>query len=481
MLFALILLPVFAGLLAFLLPGRPGGAGNRVRPLLLPLTGAAHLGLTILLLLLPDAGGRWIGLDPLSRLILPAVSVVYFFCSLYAMAYLRLRSDTGNRVFCACLLLLPGLMSFVLLAQHLGVLWIAVEATTLTSAPLIYYFGTPNAIEATWKYLLIGSVGVALALLGTFFLAYAAMAPGAETSLHLPDLVRNAPHFSKPWLYAAFALLLIGYGTKMGLAPMHTWKPDAYGEAPGVVGALLGGALTCCGFLALLRIYHIALAAGEGARVAPLLVGAGLFSMAVAAVFLIGQRDFKRLLAYSSVEHMGILLVGLGLGGAGVFGSLLHLLNNALVKGSLFLSAGCIHRAYQSKSLDQVQGVLRRLPWAGALFLAGFLAITGTPPFGTFLSEFTILNAAFDGGHYVSAALFLLLLLAVFMGMGAAVLVVVQGRVPPTARATPYRESLFTYAPPLLMLLLVLVLGVYIPDPVQKLLEDAVRFLEVKP
>src|SRR5205814_6807891 len=169
-----------------------------------------------------------------------------------------------------------------------------------------------RSLEATWKYLMIGSVGIALALLGTLFLAYSALIGLREPTLLFGDLVSRAPHLSTPWLRTAFVFLLVGYGTKMGLAPLHTWKPDAYGEAPGIVGALLAGGTTSCAFLALLRVYRIVDAAGEGVFARELLVFMGLLSIAFAAVFMVRQRDFKRMLAYSSVEHMGILVLGVG-------------------------------------------------------------------------------------------------------------------------------------------------------------------------
>jgi hydrogenase-4 component F len=360
-------------------------------------------------------------------------------------------------------------------------MWVAIEGTTLVTAPLIYFNHTQRSIEATWKYLLVGSVGIALALLGTFFLAYASLHTGLHATLTLEGILENAPKLSKPWLHGAFVLLLVGYGTKMGLAPMHTWKPDAYGEAPGVVGAMLAGGVTSCAFLAFLRTYHICLAAGEGPYISRLLLLMGLLSMAVASLFMVGQRDFKRMLAYSSVEHMGILVLGLGIGKPALFGTLLHVVTNGLTKGVLFLSAGNIHRAYGSKSTEQVCGAMRRLPLSGTLFLFGFLAITGSPPFGPFISEFSILNGAFDAGRFAIGGIFLFLLLVVFIGMGATVLKVVQGRASFEARSTPFRESFLTGAPILCLMLLVLLIGLYIPAPLIALVSDAVRFLEGQP
>lgn len=477
MAFALILTPLVMAALAGAVPS------NRVRPWLLPATALAHLTMTVLVLTRSHLmiSGPWLVLDPPGRIVLLQISVLFLLCSFYIVGYLHHRQERSNRVFCACLLIFLGVMSLVCWSHHLGVMWVAIEATTLVTAPLIYFNHTQRSIEATWKYLLVGSVGIALALLGTFFLAYASLHGGADSTLTFDGLLRDAPRLSKPWLHAAFVLLLVGYGTKMGLAPMHTWKPDAYGEAPGVVGAMLAGGVTSCAFLAVLRIYHICLAAGESAYTSRLLLFMGLFSMAVAGLFMVGQRDFKRMLAYSSVEHMGILAVGLGIGGPALYGTMLHVVTNGLTKGVLFLSAGNIHRAYASKSTDQVRGAMRRLPLSGALFLAAFLAITGSPPFGPFISLYAILNGAFAAGRFVVAALFLLLLLLVFIGMGATVLQVVQGRTPTDVRDTPYRDGPLTGAPVVVLMALVLLLGVYIPAPLAALLNDAVRFLEGRP
>ncbi len=456
---------------------------NRLRPWLLPAGALGHWLLVLLALAgaPPAAEGAWLTLDPLGKLMLLVISTLFLFCSFYAVGYLRHREERPNRVFCVCLLGFLAIMSVVTCTHHLGLMWVAIEAATLVTAPLIYFNHNRQSIEATWKFLLVGSVGIALALLGTFFLAYASLHAGLEATLSFDGLLVQAPLLSKPWLHAAFILLLVGYGTKMGLAPMHTWKPDAYGEAPGVVGAIFAGGVTSCAFLALLRIYHLCLAAGEGAYVSRLLLFMGLFSMAVAGLFMVGQRDFKRMLAYSSVEHMGILVLGLGIGAPALFGTLLHVVTNGMTKGVLFLSAGNIHRAYGSKNTEQVRGAISRLPLSGSLFLAGFLAITGSPPFGPFISEFAILNGAFDAGRFVTAGLYLFLLLVIFVGMSATVLRVVQGRAPAESRTTAYRDGWLTGAPVVGLMGLVLLLGLHIPGPLNTLLHDAVSYLEGAP
>lgn len=473
MAFVLILLPLAMAGLAALIPS------NRWRPLLLPVLGTAHLTLTVLVMALPQLNidYDWLTLDPLGKIALLSLSSLFFFCSYYTVGYLRLRQERSNRIFTMCMSGFLGLASLVVQTHHLGLMWVAMEGTTLITAPLIYFNRTKLSIEATWKYLLVGSVGIALALLGTFFLAYSGMEGGMEASLSFDQLLYMAPHLAKPWFRAAFVLLLVGYGTKMGLAPMHSWKPDTYGESSGVVGAIFAGGVTTAAFLAFLRVYQIGLAAGEGPFMSHILLAMGLLSMLVAGMFMIGQRDFKRMLAYSSVEHMGILVLGLGIGKLAFFGTILHIVNNSLTKGVLFLAAGNIQRAFGGKHTDQVRGALQRVPVSGTLFLLGFLAITGSPPFAPFVSEFSILGAAFGSGQNLVAGLFLFLLLLIFIGMGNTVLKVVQGRVPAGQTILPYREGLLTIAPALLMMAIILLMGLYIPIPLRTLLDQAVSFL----
>ena len=477
MAFFFIVFPLVLAGLAALIPS------GRWRPWLLPVAGTLHAVLTCAVLArqVPTSSTAWLALDPLGKVILLVVSLLFLFCSYYAAGYLRMRGERPNRVFCVCLLAFLGVASLAAWSRHLGLQWVAIEATTLVTAPLIFFNHTQRSVEATWKYMVVGSVGIALALLGTFFLAYSALHAGLEASLTVHDLVQHAPNLSKPWLHAAFVLLLVGYGTKMGLAPMHTWKPDAYGEASGIVGALLAGGMTNAAFLALLRVYRVVNAAGEGAFARELLVFMGLVSIALAAVFVVRQRDLKRMLAYSSVEHVGILVLGIGLGGIGVFGSLLHAINNGLTKGVLFLSVGNIHRAFGSKHLDEVSGAISRLPISGSLFLVGFFAITGSPPFGPFVSEFTIVNAAIGGGHAVAGTLLLVLLGIVFIGMGSTVLSAVQGRPGTASAGTPYKDDLARTAPILVAAALVLLLGLWLPEPLVSLLERAAEGLEARP
>jgi hydrogenase-4 component F len=480
MIAALLLLPLFCGLAAFALPS------DRFRPLLLPFCGLAHLGLTFFAIQGGEAAplplaGNWIAVDPFSRLILLIVSLLFCGCSLYAVGYLRYRIAWGNRIFVTCLLLFLSAMSLAAVARHLGLLWVAVEATTVASAPLIYYNRNRLSIEATWKYLILCSVGIALAMLGILFVAYAALAGGAHVSLQFDDILLGAADYSRPWLRAGFVFLLVGFGTKVGFAPLHTWKPDAYGEAPGLVGALLAGGLTSVAFLALLRTLQIMDAANDGVVAREAFLAMGLVSLGFAAVFVIRQPDFKRLLAYSSVEHMGILAIGVAVGGVATFGAMLHLMNNALTKGVLFLAAGNIHRRFASKRVGEVQGAITLVPVSAALFLLGFLAITGSPPFAPFISEFTILRGIFTGGHYLTGGLFLFFLVVIFIGMGSTVLSVVFGTPLERKGDTNYRETLVTTGTPLVLLLLILFLGLHLPEPARKLFAEASALLEGRP
>lgn len=470
----LILLPLFTALAAFLV------SSPTLRARLLPTAGVLHLLVLLVILRHWDSlpARAWLGLDALGAWVLLVISVLFCICAFYAPSYLALRADRDNRIFCVSLLAFLGLASLLAQARHPGIAWVAMETTTLVTAPLIYFNRNRRSLEATWKYLLIGSVGIALALLGTLFLAYAAHFGGLEEPLQYTRLMQHADLLSRPWLRAAFVLSLVGYGTKMGLAPLHTWKPDAYGETPGIVGALLAGGVTSCAFLALLRIYGVVVAAGEGRFARELLVGFGILSMVWAMVFMVRQVDFKRMLAYSSVEHMGILVFGIGIGGLAARFALFHLAANALVKSVLFLSAGNIHRSYSSKTIPQVTGAIRRTPVSGWLFLLGFLAITGLPPFAPFISEFNIAAGALTSGHLLAGATFLVLLAGIFIAMSETVLQVVFGTPSHQRVRTPYSDTVATTAPLIVALSLAALLGLWLPKPLQVLLDHAAITLD---
>jgi len=432
----------------------------------------------------PEWGGA-LALDPLGKLFLGVLTLLFLLSAIYTFGYMAHHRHPRRRYYVPVLLFFLGSMTLATLSHHMGLFWVALEATTLSSAPLVFFDRSGRSLEAAWKYLILCSVGIALALAGTFFLALA-QPVGYEGSLLVGALVAGAGAgtLSAPWLKAAFLLLLCGYGTKMGLAPMHTWLPDAHAEAPPPVSALLSGALLNCAFLGVLRAFTILAAAGltDFAR-KPMLV-LGLLSMGTAAAFLVRQADYKRMLAYSSVEHMGVLAVGIGLGSApAAFAALLHAVNHSLAKGLLFYAAGMVYLLYGTKSVERVSGLVSRSPVAALLLVAGFLAVTGTPPFGLFVSEFALVAAAFSGGHAVVGTLVLLFLAVAFVALGASVIPMVFGTPPEVSEGVELsgRARALLALPALLLLLASLTLGLWVPPALLAVLRAAALSLGVAP
>ena len=471
----LIAIPLAGALVAWLLPSNHG------RPWILPVAATLHLILVIGLCIQspPPSAEGWFNLDAIGKIFLLEIAALFTACAFYAVNYLQYRKERNNRVLCIGMLVCQAAMSLAMITHHLGLLWLAIETTTLCMAPLVYFNRNARSIEATWKFMLICSIGIALALLGIFFLAYAAVVAGLEPSLVLETLQGYARRLPPVWLHAAFVFMLVGYGTKMGLAPMHTWKPDAYGEAPGLVGAMLAGGLANCGFLGLIRIYQVCQASGDIAFYSFSMISIGMFSIAVAAIFLLRQTDFKRMLAYSSVEHMGLLVVALGIGGKAVYGAILHVLGNGLAKGVLFLAAGNIHRAFGSKNRDVACGALKRAPWSAGLFLVSFFALTGSPPFLPFFSEITIFTAAFANDRPIVGTVVVLMVMTIFVGMALTVLPVVFGDPPKNRQRTKYHDAPLLIIPPAILLAIMALLGIWLPEPLSRILTDAAALLGV--
>jgi hydrogenase-4 component F len=487
MLAALLFMPLAAGLLMLLM------SADLPRRLLLLAVAAAHLALVGACFARPPTPMLNGILDPdaLSFVFLSLTSLLFFMSSLYAVGYLReegpgqrreLRDNEAftnlpEQRFCACLCFFLAATTLVACTRHLGMLWVGIECTTLATAPLIYFHRHRRSLEAAWKYLIMCSVGIALALAGNILLSFAFLVPGMPQagSLHLHELVPAAAQAQAPWLKAAFIFILVGYGTKMGLAPLHNWLPDAHSEAPSLVSALLSGALLNCAFLGILRTHQVLISAGLGEFSGGLLIFFGLASMATAAAFIVGMGHFKRLLAYSSVEHMGILALGVGLGGSAVFGAMLHTVNHSLAKAMLFLLAGNILRHYHTTSSHDVRGMRHTMPLTAALWTAGFLAVAGSPPFGLFVSEFSILQAMLREGRFVIACAYLGFLAVIFVGMSVPVLRMIQASPPPGQ--AEYRESLLNIGPPFALCSLVLMLGLYVPPWMTQCLREAARTL----
>lgn len=479
-----------------------------LRYALLLLVSASHLLCSVALMLrfalpgqhgpMPEALNGLLRPDALGTLFLLLASALFLASSVYAVGYLRAESantaprrdfqdgttftNAPEQRFLCFLCIFLASMSFVTITPHLGALWVGIECTTLSSAPLIYFHRHRRSLEATWKYLMICSVGIALALLGNilFTLAYhpaeAGMDQVAFFMAKSAEALR-AGAVPEPWLKAGFIFLLVGYGTKMGLAPLHSWLPDSMSQAPSLVAAL-DAALLNCAFLGILRGYQIMNAAGLAPFSGTLLVFFGLLSMLVAAIFIVDQGHFKRLLAYSSVEHAGIMALGVGLGGAAIFGSMLHSVSHAFTKCMLFLLAGNVISHYHTHSSYDARGLRWTMPITGALWMAGFLSITGSPPFGLFVSEFSILRVMLERGDWLTTALYLGSLGTIFVAMSVPVLRMVQGPKPPSITGPPFRETVWNVGPPLVLALLALTLGMYIPDWMTRFLRAAASVIE---
>jgi hydrogenase-4 component F len=467
LLVVLTLLPIALGFAAWAL------REPRQQLVVLVLGAALHLALVVALWVVgsPEPVGELFALDELGHVLLTVTSVLFLLVASYCVPYL-LEGTHDEQVspqrFVPLLFWLLASMTLVMTTQHLGVLWAAVEATTLASAPLVYFYRRKSALEAAWKYLLLCSIGIALALLATFFLGIAASAaPGGGQSLTLAELAKDAAHMPPRWVRAAFLLALVGYGTKMGLAPLHAWLPDAHSQAPSPVSALLSGCVLNCALLAILRFYMVCVAAGQAAFARELFLLLGMASLLVAAALMVGQRDYKRLFAYSSVENMGVIAVGIGVGGAATSGALLHLALHSFAKAGLFLLAGNLLREFRTTEANGVTGAFSRLPHSGPLLAALVFAIGGSPPFGVFVSELAILRAAVSSGRPLLAAAFVVLVAIAFVAMAGVVLPMLQGK-PDTPPARG--EAAWSVAPAALLALAVLVPGIWLPDALSNVL-----------
>ncbi len=426
--------------------------------------------------------------DSLSALVVLLTSLVALICSVYAVGYFR--DDERNDVFEEDLLggvtisklrkyyaltpLFVFSMLLVALADNLGVMWVAVEATTLTSVFLVTFYGRATSLEAAWKYAIIGGVGLSMALLGTILTYYSARhVLGSETSgLNWSVLVTHAWQFDKTTMKLAFILILLGYGTKAGIAPMHTWKPDAYSEAPVPAAAILSSATLNCALYGLVRFYILASHCLEPSYPGNLLLIFGVLSMGISVPFVLIQRNFRRLLAYHTIDHAGIMVTALGVGGPlGALGLTLHMTFHTVAKSLLFLCAGTVYQHFRTDLFRKIKsGAIRLLPFAGAVFLMATLAIVGTPPFSLFQSEFVILQAAFAGGHYVSAVLFVLFGVAIFAGAVIHVggLVLGPADAGPVAHWYPWRDTAVFVSATILV-----VMGFWLPGPVFELIRNA--------
>jgi hydrogenase-4 component F len=308
-------------------------------------------------------------------------------------------------------------MLLAIAANNVGLMWIAIEATTIFSAFIIPLKLSKTSVEASWKYILICSVGIALALTGTVlaYFDFVALSGRVENALNWTVLLRTAPGLHPEVMRLAFVFLLIGYGTKAELAPMHTWLPDTLSEAPAPLSAMISGGLSAVALYAILRWKVVVDAALGSGYTHTLLLGLGLLSVFIAVFSMVLTKNYKRLLAYSSIEHSGLACIGLALGPLGTFAALLHMLNHGLAKSMLFLLSGRILDRYHSSEISKVSGLFKVMPLTAGLFATGILALNGLPPFGIFISELTLIQAGFDTGQSWLMGLVLILLAVAFV------------------------------------------------------------------
>jgi hydrogenase-4 component F len=490
-LLGLLIVPLAAGPLAFFLRRR------RMMEVVNLAAFAILLGLAAVLVAQVLRSGPvslWDGFfyaDALSALVVLLSAFVSLVCSIYAVGYFRHERRSGVlqeaeevggrfavdklREYYALMPLLVFAMMLVALANNLGILWVAVEGTTLASVFLVMFYGRETSLEAAWKYAIIGGVGLSMALFGTiltYYSAYGALGTDTLAGLNWSVLAGNAAQFDKPTMRLAFILILLGYGTKAGIAPMHTWKPEAYSEAPIPGAAMLATGVLNCALYGLVR-FHILSSKCLGPQFgSQLLILFGLLSMGVAVPFILVQKHFRRLLAYSSIEHSGIMVLALGFGGPlGILGMLLHMTFHSVTKPLLFFCAGNVQQHLNTDLFRKAKGgLIHSMPLTGAAFLMVTLAVTGSPPFSFFQSEFTILRAGFSGGYSVLAVFFISFLVLIFSGFLAHIANLVLGEDPGLPRTDMCGWKKYSVVG---LAAVIIVMGFWLPAPLFRLIQGA--------
>lgn len=413
-------------------------------------------------------GDGFIYIDALGAFNIGLVVFVGFTASLYSIGYMKYElsekviNERQFRQFYLLFHLFLFSMVAVSVVNSIGLMWVGIELTTIVSALLVGLYQKETALEAAWKYLIMGSVGISFALIGIIFIYLSGVHILGESpaALNWTTLAQIAKDLNPRWILTAFIFVLIGFGTKAGLAPMHFWLPDAHSQAPSPVSAVLSGVMLNTALYGVLRIYAIANSTLNG-QAAEYMIFFGILSIAITVPFILVQHDLKRMLAYSSVEHIGIITLGVGIGGAlGLYGALLHMFNHSMAKSLLFLAAGNINQKYHSKQMERISGVLKSLPITGVVFLVGIFAIAGAPPFNIFISEFTIMMAGFKGGHIGVTVLFIGLVVLIFAGMVQYVTKMAFGEAP--ARLVAGEISPYSTAALFFPLVLVLSSGLYV-------------------
>ena len=416
--------------------------------------------------------------DALGSLVLLTVATVGFFTAAYSVGYLRVEVAKGIigfrrvRQYFVLVHLFLFAMFFAVVTTAPMLMWIAIEATTLATAFLVSFYNKRSALEAAWKYLIINSVGLLLGFFGTL-LYFTALHTSSNELITWSTLRENAPLLSPFIAKMSFVLVLVGFGTKIGLVPLHTWKPDTYSKAPTPIVALFSGALLNVALLALLRFKGITDIALPNFT-PTLLIGFGLLSILFSAIVLYTQWNYKRLLAYSSIEHAGIIIFGFGLGGIGAFAALLHMMYHSLSKTLLFFAAGNIFLKYSSTKIAHVRGLLSTLPLTTIMLFVGFITAVGLPPFGIFYTELYIVLTGIAVHPYITVAVVFGLGL-MFIGFLKQVIRMVY--LPAPENIVAGEANYFTILPPLALLAVLVVFSLYIPTEIRTLLVTAARSL----
>ena len=426
---------------------------------------------------LPIGGSsKFFAVDNTNRIFLMVMSIVFLAVAIYNNGYLKEETALTKKLrhYTYMVLFFVFSMTGAILSANLGLTWVFIEGTTLASAYLIYFHKTKHSIEAAWKYVFICSIGIALAFVGIILLT---IATGNLNSLFYSDLYNNAQLFNPFWLKLSFVFILFGIGTKMGLAPVHFWLPDAHAEAPSPISALLSATLLNSAFLMIINVFRIMVIANCDSYARIMLVTMGFISLFVTAVFVYHINNYKRMLAYSSIENMGILAIGTALGGIGMLAAMIHLIGHSLIKASFFLTSGNVLELYGTKKIKSVTGLLKKDRRTGWLWVASFIGIAAFPPSVLFVSEFLIVKTMFLKANYLQCALFLVLLTIVLYGLGKAVIkMAFSAQKDENDEINQVRKFDWTmYTPQIIMLLLAFVIGIYMPQNITIMLLEAVR------
>lgn len=420
---------------------------------------------------------QYFAIDSTNFIFMMLLSIVFLAVAIYNNGYMRHSEASARSLshYSGMTLIFVMAITGAILSNNLGLSWVFIEATTLASAYLICFNKTKHSIEAAWKYVFICSIGIALAFVGIILLT---IATGSVNTLAFNDLYIHAQSFNHFWLKLSFVFILFGIGTKMGLAPVHFWLPDAHSEAPTPISALLSAALLNSAFLIILKVYRIVLLAGCESFAKIMMLAMGFISLFITAVFIYYITNYKRMLAYSSVENMGILVIGTALGGIAMYAAILHMIAHSLIKASFFLTSGNVLDIYNTKKIKSVSGILKLDKTTGWLWIFSFLGIAAFPPSLLFISEFLMIKTMVVQKQFVLCVFFVMLLTIILFGLAKTVIRMSFGE-PNEKKIDMYNDnvkklSVGMYLPQIVMLLSAFALGCYVPPCVNNLINAVI-------